>query len=87
MKCFVYFQAEINIKYQNDACMIKEFVRDEAIRTPEMINELMAEEFSTAVESRLSTRLPDETYRAILNFGKTTIPDTSIDQIEKALVS
>lgn len=39
------------------------------------------------MESVLLTRLPDETFRGVYNFLKATIPDTPIDEIEKALVS
>lgn len=35
----------------------------------------------------LSTRLPDETYRGIINFYTAFTPDTPIDEIQKALVS
>lgn len=38
------------------------------------------------LESILPIRLPDETFRGILNFKRATIPDTPIDEIEKALV-
>lgn len=40
-----------------------------------------------ALESKLSTRLADETYRGLINFLRVTIRDTPIDEIEKALVS
>lgn len=39
------------------------------------------------LESTLSTRLTDEAYDGIISFLRVTIPDTPIDEIEKALVS
>lgn len=39
------------------------------------------------IESIFSTRLPDESFRGLINFLKATIPDTPIDEIERALVS
>lgn len=39
------------------------------------------------IESILSTRLPDESFRGLINFLKATIPDTPIVGIEGALVS
>ena len=45
------------------------------------------EQFVKTTEALLSTRLPDETVRGIINFQRITIADTPIDEIEKALVS
>lgn len=39
------------------------------------------------LESMLSTRLPVENIRGIIDFKRATIPDTPIVEIEKALVS
>lgn len=39
------------------------------------------------MESMLSTRLPEETYRGIINFMKVFRPNTSDSEIEKSLVS
>lgn len=45
------------------------------------------EYYSTSLESIFSLRLPDETYRGIINFTGANVRDTPKDQIEKALVS
>lgn len=45
------------------------------------------EYYSKMVESILSLRLPDETFRGQLNIFKAIIPNTPKDEIEKALVS
>lgn len=39
------------------------------------------------MESVLSTRVPDDTFRGILNFYKTFLPNTPHNDIEKELVS
>lgn len=49
--------------------------------------EYLEGEVLKVLESMLSTRLTDETYRGLVNFLRATIPDTPIDDIEKALVS
>lgn len=41
---------------------------------------------SEQLESILPTRLPDETFRGIMDFINATKADTSMDQIRKALV-
>ena len=68
--------------------MIKESPGNWAINLPYRHNskEYMESELE-ASKSILSTRLPDETIRGIINFTRATIPDTPIDEIEKALVS
>lgn len=39
------------------------------------------------IETILSTRLNDESFRGIINFMQAFRPDTPIDEVEKALVS
>lgn len=39
------------------------------------------------IELILSTRLPDESYHGIINFGKAAIIETPTDEIQRALVS
>lgn len=38
------------------------------------------------IESILSARLTDETFRGIINFLEATMPDTPIGEIERGLV-
>lgn len=43
--------------------------------------------FSQIIESMLSTRLADDTFRGIINYYRTTKIDTPTDEIHQALVS
>lgn len=65
--------------------MIKAYTAN-ADRSP-LITEFSTELTIQSLESVLSSRLTDETYRGAINFYKTTIVDTPIDDIGKALVS
>lgn len=68
-----------------DACMIREnpVNWEDGMRLTKEYMEYQLQ----GLESMLSTRLEDETIRGIINFKRATIPDTSINGIEKALVS
>lgn len=63
-------------KTRIDASAIKEYVEMEE-NDPNLIN---------AIESILSTRLPEEVYCGLINLMNAFSPNTSDDDIEKALV-
>lgn len=63
-----------------NACLIKENTIAET-SGPE------TEKASEMFESILSTRLPDESFRGLINFVKAHRPYAPITEIEKALVS
>lgn len=68
-----------------NACMIREnpvLWEKEIHYTKEFTENLLA-----GLESMLSTRLSDETFRGIINFERATITGTPISAVEKALVS
>lgn len=73
-------------KSKIDACMIKENPGDWQGLPANSRMEYM-ESILQQLEYYLSTRVPDDTFRGIINFEKATVPDTPIDDIEKALVS
>lgn len=62
--------------------MIKEYRN----RDPHGIKTLFEELIETS-ESIFSIRLPDETFRGVINFLRAIIPGTPTDEIEQALVS
>lgn len=74
-------------KSKIDSCMIKESPGNwENYWTAWHNTREFMEHKLQLLETILPTRLPDETFRGILNFKRATIPDTPIDEIEKALV-
>ena len=68
-------------KWKINAYMIKENLANLQFTQDRMERKIGAS------DSVLSTRLPDETIRGIMNFHQATLPGTPIDEIEKALVS
>lgn len=74
-------------KSKVNACMIKEKAGHwSSFWSVENRRELMEGHFR-GLESILSTRMDNETFRNLIDFLKGTIPDTPISKIEKALVS
>lgn len=71
-----------------DACtMQKQRGMYEHQGMPPRVSTYFMQELLEILESVLPTRLTDETFRGIMNFIKATKSDTTMDQIQKALVS
>lgn len=68
-------------KSKIDACMVLQERANKKLTKDEF------EYYSATVEPVLSVRLPDETFRGLINFTKIVIRNTPTDEIEKALVS
>lgn len=73
-----------------DACMIREapgnweqLMHENPLQNTKEFMEYLLQ----GLETVLSIRLPDETYRGIIDFLRATIPGKPINDIEKALVS
>lgn len=90
--------AQINgISTKIDACKVQKFVQEELVNARVGKNESEIEieieieqeikKFENILESVLSTRVPDETFRGLINFVKILHPNASYNEIEKALVS
>lgn len=74
-------------KSKINACMIKESPGNwESNWTSWHNSRELMEYILQQLETILPTRLDDESFRGLLNFKRSTMPDTPINEIEKALV-
>lgn len=84
----IYFnivQVAKTVKFEGNICKIKAHTAN-AAWSP-LIADFSGELTMQSLESLLSSRLTDETYRGAINFYKATVIDTPIDDIAKTLVS
>lgn len=70
------------MRIQNEACLMTN-KKD----TMDSLEDSALYSHVKSLESVLSTRLSDETYRGLLNYAKSTVGDASIAKTQTALVS
>lgn len=72
-----------------NACMLKENqgLWIDEMRAPKIDRRWYMEYIVKGFEDMVATRVPEETLRGIINIKRAIIPGTSIDNIEKSLVS
>lgn len=76
------------MKFQNDICKIKNETSTKNMGpTAQILTKYSALSLSHALESILSTRLPDETFRGAIDYIKATTPAATMEEIQKAIVS
>lgn len=84
MKLLEHLHAD---KSKIDVCTIRKFAQDLHSKGEESEMEIGIKQVVDEMETVVSTRVPNETFRGIVNFYKAFLPRASQNDIENALVS